>query len=200
MPEAAKSEKKTEASAEAAPEAKAAPKAKGPSKLVPALLGLNSLILAAVLAVVILRPDGLLHRAPARDKAAEPVAEEQGKEAPAKEGAAAKEGGGKTKEKLPGPMMRLPNFVVHLKDTDADRYARISFEIEVEDDKAKEALNARLPVIRDSFLTYLSDRSAAELRGGEAIAKVKTALTDRLAGLASGVPLHGLYVTELVVQ
>jgi len=196
MPDAAKTEKKSEPGPEAAPAAaKAPPPAGGTSKLVPALLALNSLILTAVLVVVVLRPEGLAHRALAKEPAAD------AKEAAHEEGPpAAKEKGGKAAEKAPGPTLRLPDFVIHLKDADTDRYARISFEIEVDDEKAKEAVTLRLPVIRDSFLAYLSDRSAADLRGGEAMAKLKGALTDRLNQVAAGVPIHALYVTELVVQ
>jgi flagellar protein FliL len=211
MPDAAKNEKKSEGG-EAAEEAKPAPKAasSGSSKLVPALLAVNSLILAAVLVVVVLRPEGLGHHASTKDAGAKEADAKEGdassSEAHGKDGsheasAGSKEGAAKKeKDKPPGPTLRLPDFVIHLKDADTDRYARISFEIEVADEKAKEAVNARLPVIRDAFLAYLSDRSAADLRGGEAMAKLKSALGDRLAEVAAGVPVHALYVTELVVQ
>lgn len=87
---------------------------------------------AAVLALLVLKPGGLKH--------AEASPSEHGKKA--KDGKAA----------LPGPTLRLPDFVVHLRDVDADRYARMSFELELPDEKAKEGINARLPQIRDSFL------------------------------------------------
>jgi flagellar protein FliL len=207
MPDAAKSEKKNEGG-EAAAEAKTAPKAasSGSSKLVPALLAVNSLILAAVLVVVVLRPDGLLHHASAKDSDAKEAkdaeassSEGHGKDVSHEASAKPKEAPPK-KEKPPGPTLRLPDFVIHLKDADTDRYARISFEVEVADDKAKEEVTARLPVIRDAFLAYLSDRSAADLRGGEAMTRLKSALGERLAQVTPGVPIQALYVTELVVQ
>jgi flagellar FliL protein len=58
----------------------------------------------------------------------------------------------------------------------------------------------RMPQIRDAFLSYLSDRTAEDLRGSEAIGRVKAALGQRLAEVAPGAPVRGLYVTELVVQ
>lgn len=204
MPDAAKTEKKQEA-AEAAPPAKEGKGSGGGGKLVPALLGLNSLLIAGVLAVVLLRPAGLAHPPAPKagekgEEAAAAAGHEQEGHEPAKE--PAKEGGAKGKEGKghPGPMLRLPDFVVHLRDEGADRYARISFEVEVADEKAKELVTARLPVIRDSFLAYLSDRTSADLRGGEAIAQVKQALAQRLADVAAGAPVKALYVTELVVQ
>ena len=99
-----------------------------------------------------------------------------------------------------GPMMKLPDFVVHLRDIDAEHYARMTFELEVKDEKAKEEVTARIPVIRDAFLVYLSDRTADEMRGGDAMLRIKAALTAKLAEVAPGLPVKKLYVTEMVVQ
>ncbi len=169
----------------------AAPAAGGGSKVVPLLLAVNSVLLVAVLALLVLKPGGLKH--------AEAAEGDHGAAA-AEGGKAHGEKGAKGKEALPGPTLRLADFVVHLRDADADRYARLSFELELADEKAKEAVTARLPQIRDGFLFYLADRTAEELRGSEAMLKVKTALAQRLGELAPGVPVRGLYVTELVVQ
>jgi flagellar FliL protein len=170
----------------------AAPAAGGGSKLVPLLLVVNSVLLAAVLALLVLKPGGL--------KRAEAAEGDHGAAAASEGGKAHGEKGAKGKEALPGPTLRLPDFVVHLRDADADRYARLSFELELPDEKAKEGVTARLPQIRDGFLFYLADRTAEDLRGSEAMMKVKTALAQKLGELAPGVPVRGLYVTELVVQ
>ena len=191
----ADAESKTEA------KAPATPPAEGGSKLVPALLILNSVLLVAVLALLVIKPGGLKHSeaaegAHAAAEGARAAAEPEGSKGHAEKGEKGKDG----KETPPGPTLRLPDFVVHLRDADADRYARLSFELELPDEKAKEGVNVRLPQIRDGFLFYLSDRTAEDLRGSEAMLKVKTALTQKLAELAPGVPVRGLYVTELVVQ
>ncbi|HEX7489072.1 MAG TPA: flagellar basal body-associated FliL family protein, partial [Anaeromyxobacteraceae bacterium] len=68
------------------------------------------------------------------------------------------------------------------------------------DEKAKEGINARLPQIRDAFLAYLSDRSAEELRGSEAMVRVKVALSAKLTEVAPAATVRGLYVTEMVIQ
>jgi flagellar FliL protein len=179
-----------EAKAEA--KAPAAKPAGGGGKLVPVLLVVNSLLLAGVLGVLLLRPPGGAAYAARADKGGEHAA------------AASAEHGGKAAEKgketAPGPTLRMPDFVVHLRDADADRYARVSFEMEVADEKGKEAVTLRMPQIRDAFLSYLSDRTAEDLRGSEAIGRVKAALGQRLAEVAPGAPVRGLYVTELVVQ
>jgi flagellar FliL protein len=190
----------------AKPEAKAgaAPKGTGGSKLVPLLLLVNSVLLAGVLALLVVKGGALKHD-PKGENGDEHAAAEGGHAA---DGAHAEKGGHDEKgakgaggkEALPGPTVRLADFVVHLRDVDADRYARLAFEIECSDEKAKEALNARMPQIRDAFLSYLSDRTAEDLRGSEAMSKMKSALTQRIGEIAPAAPLRGLYVADLVVQ
>ena len=170
-----------------------------PSKLPLILSGLNTALLAGVL-VVTLR--GASHPM----AAAEPRPAERAGEAvkPAEHGAAS--GGERTGEAgaaAPGgmgPTVRLPDFVVHLRDVDADRYARLSFEVELKEEKAKDAITARLPQIRDAFLSYLSDRTVEELRGSEAMGHLKAGLSTRLREIVPAAPVQALYVTDLVVQ
>jgi flagellar FliL protein len=192
MADAAKKEDKAEA-----PRGEGKKKGGG-GKLVPLLLVVNSALLAGVLALLVLKPGGA-----AAAKA------EKGEEhaAPAEHGhGAGGEKGGKGekgkegKENMPGPSLRLPDFVVHLRDAEADRYVRVAFELELGDEKAKEVLTARTPQIRDAFLSYLSDRSADELRGSENMAKMKAALSQRIGDIAPGIAVRGFYIADLVVQ
>jgi len=165
----------------------------GSSKLLLGLLALNSLITVAVLVVVLLRTGAPKH--PPLAAGGEPAAAKaEGHGDPKGEKALA------DKANLPGPIVKFPDFVVHLRDPEVDRYARLTIEVEVQDEKVREALTLRLPAIRDSFIAYLSDRSTADLRGSEAIARAKGELLERLKVSAPGLGLRGLYVTELVVQ
>lgn len=161
--------------AESTETAKAAA-ASGGSRALPALLGLNSLLLVGVLAVLVLRPAAGADRPP-RTAAAN-----------AAQGA------------LPGPTLRLADFVVHLRNEDTDRYARLSFEIEVAGEEEKARLATQMPQIRDAFLAYLSDRYVEDLRGSDAIAKAKAVLGSKLAEIAPGVQVRALYITDLVIQ
>lgn len=167
--------------------AKAAPSSGGAggggSKLVPLLLVVNLVLVAAVLAVFLLRGGG-----------------DHGAAAAPAPGAAAGAKGEAAAGALPGPTIKLADFTIHLRDADADRYARVSFEIEVATEEDKTKLGAYMPRVRDGFIAYLSDRTLEELRGSEAIGRTKSALEGRLAQLAPGVNLHGLYVTDLVIQ
>jgi flagellar FliL protein len=173
----------------------------GIGKVVPILLVVNTLLLGGVLAALLLKPVGRAAAAPAGEKGDEHAAAAgehggHGGKAPAEKAREGHDG----KEGTPGPTLRMADFVVHLRDADADRYARVSFELEVADEKGKEAVTQRMPQIRDAFLSYLSDRTAEELRGSEAMGRVKGALNQRLSEVAAGTPVRGLYVTELVVQ
>jgi flagellar FliL protein len=166
----------------------------GGSKIVTILLALNSLMLGGVLALQFLKPS-------LQARPAEPAAEHAAAPA-APDGAAAKPGepGAAPGKPVPGPTVRLPDFVVHLRDTDADRYARVSFEVELKEERGKDLIASRLPHIRDAFLSHLSDRTVEELRGSEAMAQLKDALSKRLHEIAPEAPIVALYVTELVVQ
>jgi flagellar protein FliL len=164
-----------------------APKASS-SKLVPILLVVNMLLVAAVLGVFLLRGGA------GGERKAEPSAA-------AAHGEGGKEGKDKkAEEPAPGPTQKLADFVVHLRDPEADRYARISFEVEVASEEEKVKLGGFMPRIRDNFIAYLSDRTLEELRGSESIARTKKTLAERLALLAPGVAIKGLYITDLVIQ
>ena len=179
-------------------ETPAAPEAEGKgggglaSKLPLVFGALNTVLLAGLLVLT-------LRGAQAKPAASPPSGEGQ-EQAQAEGGEAAEGEGGEKKPPGPGPTVRLPEFIVHLRDADTDRYARLSLEVEVQDDKAKDVVNGRLPQIRDAFLSYLSDRSVEELRGSEAMAQLKDALARKLRELAPGAPVKALYVTDLVIQ
>jgi len=163
-------------------ESEAVPKSGG-SKLVPVLLVANLILVAALLCVFVMR-GGVASPKPA-EAAPRPV--EDGKS----EGA---------KGAQPGPTQKLADFVVHLRDPETDRYARVSFEVEVASEEEKERLIPYMPRIRDAFISYLSDRTLEELRGSESISRTKSALSERMAQLSPGVRIKGLYVTDLVIQ
>jgi len=153
----------------------------GGSKLVAILLAANSVMLAGVLAAVLLRSGGA--------KAA--GTKEDGHEAAAAKG---------EKANAVGPTQKLTDFVVHLRDVDTDRYARVSFEIEVASEADKERLGNSLPRVRDGFIAYLSDRTFDELRGSEGLGHTKDELLKLVQKTLPDLPVKGLYITDIVVQ
>jgi flagellar FliL protein len=175
-----------------AEDTKEAPEAKpagGGSKIVPILLGVNMLLVIGVVALFFLKGGlgGGSHAAEAK--------------AGGEEGAKAEEHGEAGGEAgLPGPTTKLSDFVVHLRDAEVDRYARISFEVELASEADKAKFDRFTPRIRDGFISYLSDRTLEELRGSEQVKKVKLQLQEQLKELAPGAKVRALYITDLVIQ
>jgi flagellar FliL protein len=100
----------------------------------------------------------------------------------------------------PGPVLKLENFVIQLRGVDQDRYVRVAFDLEVTTDTDKEVVQSRLPQIRDSVITYFSDRTLDELRGSDGIERTKASLMKRLDDIVPGRRIRALYVTDFIIQ
>lgn len=185
------------------------------SKLMPILVGLNSLLLIGVLGFMGYTMSHPPSAAPVEkhdeasgdeEKAekAEPKAEKGEAKAEGKEEKGEKkegEGHGATAVGSgPGPMVKLPDFVIHLRNPELDRYARMSFDVEVFAEPDKERLNANLPRVRDAIISYLSDRTLEELRGSEGLGRTKDALQQKLRELVPEARIRALYISDFVVQ
>jgi len=186
----------------------AAPAPKGPATL---LLALNALLLVGVLAVVVMMFLGQKKAAAAAAGTATAAAEAkegEGKEEAKSEGKEEAKSEGKEGEKGPakkappgaGPTVPLKDFVIHLRNPEADRYARMSFEVEVPSDKEKDTVTAHQAQIRDAFIAYLSDRTVEELRGSNGLGAVKAALMKQIVELAPDGKIRNLYITDFVIQ
>jgi flagellar protein FliL len=187
----AAAEKKTEnADIEAAPAAK--------SKMIPMLLGVNTLLVAGAVAFVLLKKPA----APAAAGAAEAehaseghgeAKKEEGEHGGKGEGPGAKGGG-------VGPIVALENFVVQLRAVESEKYAHITIEIELNDEKDKEVVGNYMPRIRDNIIGYLADRTADEMRGSEGMAAVKLEVLGRMQEVIPGRRVRNVYVTSFIVQ
>jgi len=167
-----------------------------PSRLVPALIGLNSLMLVGVMGFLAMSRGTHAPAAPPAEghEAAEPKAEKEA-EKPTAEGAE-----GKPATKGLGPLVRVADFVIHLRNPEIDRYARLSFDVEVIADSDRDSLNAHMPRVRDAFISYLSDRTLEELQGAEGLSRTKEALQARLRELVPEARVRQLYISDFVVQ
>jgi flagellar FliL protein len=184
--------------------------ASGGSKLLPAVVGLNSLLLMGVLAMLVLKPGAAKSAAPAAEKSGAAEKSEhgekkaEGEHGEKKEGEKSEHGAEGHADKTPAPIgaptLKLPDFTVRLRNPEADRYARITFEVQVAAESDKAAIESHLPQVRDAFLSYLSDRTMEELRGSEGIEKTKQALLDRMPQAAPGAKVLAIFVTDMVVQ
>jgi len=168
-----------------------APKSKaGGGKLLPLLLVMNTALIGGVLFFVMKRPAQV---------AAKPSTE--GAPAEGAEGAGAD---GKPRPIkgyiIPGPILKLENFVIQLKTVDQDRYVRVAFDIEVENDQDKEAINHHLSHIRDQVISYFADRTLEELRGSEAMERTKASLIKRIDQVVPGHRIKNLFITDFIIQ
>lgn len=155
-----------------------------PSKLVPIAMIANSVLLLGVLVKLFL-PSGAHQGASAP---AEKAQEVQKEEAPAEEAPGL------------GPTIRLPEFVVHLANPDAERYAKMTLELEIPKEDAKEAVTASMPRLRELIIAVLSDRTSDTLKGSEGIDRLKKDLMARFKKEAPTVPVRSVFVTDIVVQ
>ena len=192
--------------------APAAKPAGGNNKLMPIILIVNTVLMGAVLAVVMLRkppaPVAAAHadhgeedeKGKGKDKDKEK--EGEGGEHGAKSGEGG-EHGAKEAEKVegaPGPILKLENFIIQLRGSDSDRYVRVAFDLELTAESDRAPVVARMPHIRDSVISYFSDRSLDELRGSEGMDRIKTAVSKRLDEILAANRVRAVFITELVIQ
>jgi flagellar protein FliL len=201
----AKDPKKGEGKAEAAPKGTG-----GSTKLLAILVGVNSLLLVGVMVFLVMQMRQQAQAAPSSHGKIEKVDKEEPKveepsekaeEKPA-EGEEGKKGEGRPADVggRIGPLVKIADFVIHLRNPDADRYARMSFDVEVFSEADKERLLAQQPKVRDAFITYLSDRSLEDLRGSEGLGRTKETLQSTLRQVMPETRIRAIYISEFVVQ
>lgn len=171
-----------------------APKAGG-SKLVPILMVMNTLLVGGVLVFVMKK------QAPVAVVAQAAAAAEPGKEGEQKAGAPADHPVGKDGKPLgPGHMVKLENFVIQLKAVDAERYVRVAFDLEVTAPTDEDVIKPRISHIRDSIISYFSDRTLDELRGSDGMDNIKQTLKKRLDGIVPGQRIKAIFITDFIIQ
>ncbi len=160
-------------------------------KMVPVLLVVNSALMAGVLGMMLLKPAG--GGAAAKEGASHGGRkDEHAEERPDEHG---KEGGPAI-----GPTLKMQDFVVHLRNPEAERYARLAVELELAGEPDKEKVTLYLPRLRDAFIAYFTDRTTEELTGSEALARTKQELFKKVEELVPGKRVRALYITDFVVQ
>lgn len=181
------------------PEVAAMAAAVRPSRLVPALIGMNSLMLVGVMAFLVMQS---MKASPPPAAEHAPAAEHEAAEEPKAEKAEAEPEKGKDGKPVKGlgPLVKIADFVIHLRNPEIDRYARLSFDVEVISDADREQLNAHMPRVRDAFISYLSDRTLEELQGTEGLGRTKEALAGRIRELVPEARVRSLYISDFVVQ
>ena len=189
------SEEKAEGGEAEGNEAEAAQKKKGGGKILPLLLLVNTLLIGAVLFFLVKRPAAA--PLPPKGEQGEEHAEEEEKSEGGKEGESGKRG---LAFKVPGPILKLENFVIQLKTVDQDRYVRLAFDVEVSTEDDKTAITAHMSHIRDLVIAYFADRTLDELRGSEAMERTKATLIKKIDEIVPGKRIKNLFITDFIVQ
>ena len=110
-------------------------------------------------------------------------------------------GGGEKKE-VPaevGSTARLEDIIVHLRNPEIDRYARLTLDVEMSNQSELTQLQPRTPQIRDAVITALSEETFESLRGSEGLANMKAKLRDRIDAVVPGT-VRAVYVSGFIVQ
>lgn len=101
-------------------------------------------------------------------------------------------------------MMPLSTFTVNLahpQGDNTDHYIKISLSLSVTDDKAQAALKKNLPIIRDSVITVLSQKTQNDIISNTTNLQtlknqIKNAINNNV-----GVPaVNDVYITDMVLQ
>lgn len=87
---------------------------------------------------------------------------------------------GEPAAKLNGPLLTLEPMVVNLSDEGGTRYLKVSFDVEVEDAKAKAEFEKGMVVVRSEMTGYLSGLAVADTLGEENRQKIAATLVERI--------------------
>lgn len=188
---------------EAKADAKADPKGGGNSKLLIVVVLFNTVVAGGALASSLLRSHPAPAPAPAKShegeaEAAAPAEGEHGA-APEGEAASAPEGGAKA-DGAGRPVARIDNLVVRLRNPEADRFARITIDVELGRAADLGAFQSGLPRVRDATITAISDYTAEQLAGSTGMSKLKADLMKRINEVMPGGKVTAVYLSDFVVQ
>jgi flagellar FliL protein len=100
----------------------------------------------------------------------------------------------------PGPLFDMKTLIVNLADTEANRYLRVTMNLELSSDAVQTEMEKRLPQVRDTIIKILTTRTFEEIN----TIKGKIALRDEIISKVNSYFTSGsivnIYFTEFIVQ
>lgn len=100
----------------------------------------------------------------------------------------------------PGPSAPLDSFVVNLNEPGTSRYLKATFELELADARAVEALERDKKSIRDQVLRYLSGLTVADTLGAENKDKIRAEIAMRIDKELGQGKVKKVFFNDFVVQ
>jgi flagellar basal body-associated protein FliL len=106
---------------------------------------------------------------------------------------------GDSKDAPTGSTARLEDIIVHLRNPEVDRYARLTLDVEMSTPSELTQLQPRTPQIRDAVITALSEETYESLRGAEGLQMMKDKVRARIDDVVPGT-VRAVYVSGFIVQ
>lgn len=100
----------------------------------------------------------------------------------------------------PGPMMQLEHFVLNLDEPERARYLRIAVNLELESEDATAILQARMPRLRDRYISHLSSQSVAGLSSADDKDRLREELLEIARSMSGPRAIRAVYFTEFIIQ
>lgn len=101
-------------------------------------------------------------------------------------------------------MMALSPFTINLSKSEGDNtdhYIKISLSLAVTDDTAKTALKNKLPAVRDSVISILSQKKQSDiLENGNNLLTMKNQIKNSINNAVGLQVVNDVYVTDMVLQ
>ncbi|MFN7065543.1 MAG: flagellar basal body-associated protein FliL [Aquificaceae bacterium] len=112
---------------------------------------------------------------------------------------------GKKEESSPltsqvGVMVDLGTFTINLADRDLDAYARVSITLELSEQKVRQEVERRLPIIKDAIIDVLSSKTSSFVKTPEGRESLRLELIKRINTILFEGGVRNIYFTEFVVQ
>lgn len=111
-----------------------------------------------------------------------------------------KEGEEKVAPSHVGVMVDLGVFTVNLADKGTDAYARVAITLELSNEKVKQEVDRRMPIIKDAIIDVISSKTSDFVRTPEGREALRLELIKRLNIILVEGGVRNIYFTEFVVQ
>lgn len=99
-----------------------------------------------------------------------------------------------------GVMYDLGSFLVNLADKNANTYAKVSITLELSNEKVKQEVVKRLPIIKDAVINLLSSKTYNEIRTPEGKEELRLELIKRINAILITGGVQNIYFTQFIVQ
>jgi len=99
-----------------------------------------------------------------------------------------------------GVMYDLGVFTVNLADANTDAYARVAITLELSNEKVRQEVDKRLPIIKDAIIDVISSKTSDFVKTPEGRESLRLELIKRLNIILVEGGVRNIYFTEFVVQ